>query len=221
MTFSGNPLRDGAILSVVRELQAINDPLTLANVGLVCEQRYGATFSGNNDLLQSELDGALAMLAPAAEPVAEAAPDAEPEAEQPEVPAITREEAHALARLAADNVLAARRDLQDKQRIQKAARAKAAEAITSWQRGGLRALSPDENIRQVLRSNQLQREQNANRSTAATAKAFTQKRMLYGNRRATPLAPGQPLQRVRSLLQLQTDRILQANAARAKLPSER
>jgi hypothetical protein len=206
---TGAPMLDGAILTLLRDAQANGDPLNAASISLAGIQRFNDTFP---ELSQQEVDDALEWMAaneaPTAEPAeAEQQPDAEAQPVKA-APEISRDAAQENLRLAHDNLARARRDLMDCQRLQKEARGILSQKILAWQTGGAPPMTREELVRETLRSNQIEREQNGpNRRYARTATAFTQKQMVTGNARGSV-----------PLIQLQR---MRAAAARAKLPSER
>jgi hypothetical protein len=199
---TGQPLLDGAILTLLRYAKENNEPMTAANISLLGVQKFNDTFP---ELQQVEIDDALVWIA------GNEAPTAEREAEQAEpvqaAPEISRDAAQENVRLAHDNLALARRDLMTAQAASKTARGVLSQCVIAWQNGG-RVITREELVRETLAANQREREQNgADRRYARTATAFTQKQMVTGNRRGS--IPLIELQRMR------------ARAAQAKLPSGR
>lgn len=200
---TGNATRDGVIVTVLQEAKANNDPITFANIGLQCDQ-YGDRLNEPTrsafkqtwaPLTEGEFADAVAYMAAADAGAAllngsTEAETVEPvETEQPAQPEISRDEAQELVRLAAENTFNARRDLQEAEHVRKAILAEGAAAILAWQNGGRPPMTRDELIRETLRSNQMERERNAdnihNQQRAFTTKQFVQKQMRTGKHRGS------------------------------------
>lgn len=177
---SGNTARDGALIAIVADAIRRGDVMSAPNIALLCIQQYGETFSPVSD---DELTQCLEFMnagGVVAEPVVVTDEPAPPAA-----PTMTRDEAMLAVASAANDLTAARRDLDSARAAQKAARATVASAVLAWQCNGRPPLTQDALKREVLLSNQREREQNATRRTAITTKQFVQKQMRTGNRRGS------------------------------------
>jgi len=145
---TGNPHRDGAIIAVLRELISEGTP-TYSAAATRCN-RYGASFDG---LSPAEFNEALAMLQ-RVETVGDE--QAEPPVAQPEPSSeleMTVDQLH-VALADANNALAIDRQALARGLIaQKKAADALAAALFAWQTGGEK-LSPIENAKAVIASNQ-------------------------------------------------------------------
>lgn len=194
---SGNTARDAGLIAVIKDAQEAGEPITVANIGLHCSQRFGATFT---DPSETEIAECVAFMAPVEQPeVKTDEPEAQPDAVvEPEAPTMSRNEAVMMVQDAQNNLLGARRALGDAMATQKAARAVMAAAVMAWQRGGAPQPTREQLQRDYIASEQQRKldgvahrrqltpgpsviDQHAAYSAGGDANQFARKQMKYGS----------------------------------------